>query len=170
MAEEESAVLDAFLELVVVVAGVYLRVSPCPGFLEDVSLDVFQQFLHVFLDAFQGHGLFLERVSSHHFDGAVLDVSFSHHEPDGDALQLVVGKLEAGTFVVGVVILHADALGSQLFYDGSHVVSDVAELFFVLANGNDDHLDGSHAGWQHQAVVVAVGHDECANQSGAHAP
>ena len=34
----------------------------------------------------------------------------------------------------------------------------------------DDHLDRREAGRQNQAVVVTVGHDDAADNAGAHAP
>ena len=40
----------------------------------------------------------------------------------------------------------------------------------MLGHGDDDDLDGGDAGGQHQAVVVAVGHDDAADHAGGHAP
>ena len=40
----------------------------------------------------------------------------------------------------------------------------------MLGDGQHHHLDGSHLGGQHQAVVVAVGHDNAADEPGGHAP
>ena len=40
----------------------------------------------------------------------------------------------------------------------------------MLGDRDDDDLGGGDAGGQHQAVVVAVGHDHAADESGGHAP
>ena len=40
----------------------------------------------------------------------------------------------------------------------------------MLGNRQNHHLDGGNLGRQHQAVVVTVGHDDAANETGGHAP
>ena len=40
----------------------------------------------------------------------------------------------------------------------------------MLGHGDDDHLGGGDLGGQHQAVVVAVGHDHAADEPGGHTP
>ena len=40
----------------------------------------------------------------------------------------------------------------------------------VFVDGHDHHLDGRQAGRQHQALVVAVGHDDGADEAGGQAP
>ena len=40
----------------------------------------------------------------------------------------------------------------------------------MLGHRDHDNLDGGHGGRQHQAVVVAVGHDDGADQAGGHPP
>lgn len=51
VAEEEAAVLDFLLELLVVVALIYALVAVFACFLEDVVLDVFKQLFYIFNDA-----------------------------------------------------------------------------------------------------------------------
>ena len=109
VAEEETAVLDTLLEFLVVVALVDAFVAILAGFFENVLLDFVQKTFHILCDALDRAGFLFQCVAAHHFDGAVLQVACTQHETYGNTLQLVVGKLETGTFVVGIVELDTDA-------------------------------------------------------------
>ena len=80
------------------------------GLLEDVLLDVLEQILDILGNALNAAGLLLECVSAHHFDGAVLQVAGTENQAYGHTFQFIVGELEAGTLVVGIVELHGDTL------------------------------------------------------------
>ena len=80
MAEEEAAVLDALLELIVIVTLINPRVTIGLGFLEHVLLDVLQKLLHALNNAVNRHGFFLQRVAAHYFKRVVLKVTTTHHE------------------------------------------------------------------------------------------
>ena len=62
------------------------------------------------------------------------------------------------------------ALGLQRLLQLIHLVQNGVVLIVGLVDGDHDHLDGGQGRGQHQAVVVSVGHDEGAHQTGAHAP
>ena len=170
MAEEETAVLDALLELLVVVALVDVLVAILAGLLEDVLLNVVQQLLDILGNTLQRTRLLLERITAHHLDGAVLQVAGTQHKAYGNSLQLVVGKLKAGTLVVRVVELDADACLTQCFDDGRNSLVDLLQLLGLGGDGDDDHLDRRQTRRQYKTVVVRVGHDECTNESGRDTP
>ena len=170
MAEEEAAVLDALLELVVVVALVDVGVAEGHRLAVDVLLDLLQKALDAVGDAVEAYLLLLQRVAAHQLHGVVLEVAATHDEAHRHTTQLVVGKLEAGALVVGVVILHGDAHLAELVDDGLHLGRDGVELLLAAVDRDDDHLDRGDMGRQHEAVVVGVGHDEGADEAGAHTP
>ena len=42
--------------------------------------------------------------------------------------------------------------------------------FVGLGDGNDDDLDGGQFGGEHEAFIVAVGHDQATDEAGGDAP
>ena len=60
VAEEETAILHALLELLVVVALVYVSITVSTGFLEDVLLNLVEQVLHALYDAIEADVLLLQ--------------------------------------------------------------------------------------------------------------
>ena len=107
---------------------------------------------------------------AHDLYGVVLQVASAHHQPHGHAFQLVIGELEARTFVVAVVESHAYAQLGELLYHGGELVGDGLQLFGVLRDGDDDHLYGGEFGGQYESVVVGVDHDEGTHQAGGDTP
>ena len=86
MAEEEAAVLDACLEVVVGVADVCLGVAALHGLAVDVVLDFLEEGVYVVGDSGQWRGVLFESVATHYLDGAVLDVARAYHEAHGHSL------------------------------------------------------------------------------------
>ena len=82
------------------------------------------------------------------------------------ALHLPLGKLPAGG-VVREVALHADARGLQTLYD---LLRRLRHARLVRRYRQHDDLDGRYPRREHQAVVVAVSHDEAADHARRHAP
>ncbi len=80
MAEEEAAVLDASLEVVVGVADVCLGVAALNGLAVDVVLDFLEEGVYVVGYSGEGRGVLFESVAAHYLDGAVLDVARAYHE------------------------------------------------------------------------------------------
>ena len=132
MAEEEAAVLYALLELFIVVALVDVGIAILASFLEDVVLYVVKHLLHSLCDAIKRKRFFFQSVAAHNLDGAVLQVAAADGKTHGHTLEFIVGKLEARTLVVGIVILDADSCLAQLVYDGLHLGRDGCKLFVVL--------------------------------------
>ena len=170
VAEEEAVFLDFRFE---VVPGVHLAGhagAEVGSLLEEVLLDLLHEVGHVVGDAFDGEVLFFEGVSAAYLAGAVLQVARADGEAHGDALELVFVELPAG-FVLGtVVVFHHQAFGFEGLDDGGDVLVELALLLVALADGYDGHVDGSQVRRQDEAVVIAVGHDEGAHQTGADTP
>ena len=154
MAEEEAAVLDALLELVIVVAFVDARVAVSLGLGEHVGLYVLQQLLHALHDALHGHGVLLQCVAAHYLERAVFKVASAHHQAYGHAFQLVVGELEARALVVRVVILHRYAGLAQGVDYGRQLLCYGLKLLRALGYGDYYHLYWREHRRQHQSVIV----------------
>ena len=114
----------------------------------------------------QGNGLlFAVKASSNHALSG-LDILRADLDTNRNALHLVLRKLPSRR-VVGVVQLDPDALGSQCLVQ---LVRLVQNAFLVLCDGDDHSLYGSHCRRQNQTAVIAVCHDDSADQTGGHAP
>ena len=102
-------------------------------------------------------------------DRALFDVFGADFDAHGHALDFPFVELKARSEVFALVDFEADralpAGGDAL--DGVH---HEGFLGVVFVNGDDDDLDGGQARWHNQTVVVAVGHDECADEARADAP
>ena len=147
-----------------------MAVAEIYGFHEDVCLDFVEQLLHVLHDAFYLDGLLLQGVAAHYLDGAVFQVARTKHKAYRNALQFVVGEFETRTFVLGVVVFHTDTQLLQTFCDFGCLAVQGGQLLVGFPNRNNHHLDWGEGRRKHKAVVVGVGHDQRAHQSGAHTP
>ena len=107
MAEEEAAVLDTLLELLIIVTLVDVRIAVVLGLLEDVLLYVVQQLLYMLHDAFHGNVLLFQGVSAHDLHHAFFQISGAKYDAYGYSAQFVVGKLETRTLIIAIVIFHA---------------------------------------------------------------
>ena len=139
MAEEEAAILDSLLELLVVVTLVDVSITIVNCLLVDVLLDVVEQVFDILLDAFDGHILLFERVATHHLHKTLLQVSCTQHKAYRHALQFVVSKLKSRTLVVGIVIFHGYALSLQCIYHWLELLGYLL-LLLALANRYNNHL------------------------------
>ena len=166
MSKYEAALLNLLLELLVGVNSHGVLLAVVERLLVDALLDIVEQLCYIFLDALARDGLFLQGVAAHHLHGVVLEVAATHHEAYGYTLELVVGELESGALVVGIVVLHADAHGAELRGDALDLGVDGCELLGVLVDGHDNHLYGGELRRKHEAVVVRVSHDERTHQTG----
>lgn len=140
--EDESTLLDLHLELLVGVHGTGERLTMGESFLVDILLNVLKKVLAVGSYALEGGGMLLECVAAHHLDDTVLDVACSDGQTHGHTLELIVGELEAGTLVVGIVELHAHAEATELVDDRIDHLGYLVALVVVLVDGHDDYLDG----------------------------
>ena len=169
MAQEEAAVLHTLLELLVVVALVDACIACILGLLEDILLYFVQQVLDVLLYALHGDVLLLQGIAAHNLHQTLFQIAGTQNQTHGHTLQFVVGKLESGTLVVGIVVLHAHAHSLQVVH---YLCGLGIQLLHLcrLAYGDYHHLYGSQCRRQHQTVVVGVGHYQSTHQACAHAP
>ena len=108
MSQNEAAFFNLFLEFLVAVHAGDAAVAVIERFLIDICLNVLKQILHVLFDTLAGTCLLLQCIATHDFHCIVLQVAATHHQTNGNTLHLIVGKLEARTFVVGIVVLHGN--------------------------------------------------------------
>ena len=59
---------------------------------------------------------------------------------------------------------------AKLLDERLHQLGDLSPLLVTLVDRYDHHIDRCQCGRQHQTIVIRVGHDECAHQSGRNAP
>ena len=108
-------------------------------------------------------------VAASHCNRAFFDVFGADFDAHGHALDFPFVELKASSEVFALVDFEADrtlpACGDAL--DGVH---HEGFLGVVFVDGDDDDLDGGQSRRHNQAVVVAVGHDEGADEAGADAP
>ena len=111
------------------------------------------------------HKLLLAGVAADQHALAVLDVAGADLQAHGHALHLPLGKLPAG-LLVAVIQLDAGILADL----GGQLAALVQHAGLVGSHGHDHDLNGRDGRGQDQAVVVAVGHDDGADQAGGRAP
>ncbi len=128
--------------------------------IEDVFLNLFKKVFAILSNAFDWCDVLFESVAAHNLDSAVLDVACADGQAYGYALELVVGKFESGTLIVGIVKLDAYAESAEFVDDRSDSVGNERTLVVVFIDGYDYHLNGREMGREHKSVVVGVGHDK----------
>src|SRR5574344_5714 len=132
VAEEEPAIRYALLEFIVIITFEDMSVTESLGFIEDIILDIIKQFLHLFYNTIHGERLFLERIAAHHLDCTVFKVTATHAQTYRYTFQLIIGKLETGTFVVSIIIFYRDTQRPQTIDDRSQSFSDGVQLLLTL--------------------------------------
>ena len=142
------------------------------GALVECVLDIGQERHHTFGQAVLRHkalAVAAGDVTAGQGNGALFDVFGTDLDAHGYAFDFPFVEFEAGGEVLALVDFESNRTlpaGGDAF-DGIH-----HECFFciVFVNGHNDDLDGGET-WRHdEAVVVAVGHDECADEAGADTP
>ena len=117
-------------------------------------------------DAVQRYKALLTVVTCYYYALVLLDILGAYLNSQRNALHLVLSKLPAGR-VVAVIDLYSDACCLE---DICHLVSLVENALLELLDRNDNCLNGCYCGRKNKSVVVAVGHDNCADKTGGHAP
>ena len=170
MGEDEATLFDFLLELVIGLDGAGHRLAHGLRLLKEVLLNVIEHLLNGVFDSFEREHALLVGISSEHLDCAVLKVAETESEADGNTLDLIIGKFETGTFVVGVVELDADSALTKLLDDGLNLFGDLLEALLVLVDRNDHNLKRREFRRKNETVVVRVGHDERTHKTGRHTP
>ena len=170
MAEQESALLYLFLELLPVVAFAYACITGCKGFVVDVLLNIVKQGVDVLLYALQAHCLLGEGVAAGYFHGAGSEVACAHCKADRNTLELPLGKFESRTQSVAVIDFHAVPEGLetclQLVELGNHCIV----LLSCAVNRHHNYLNRGESRRQNESVVVSVSHNQRSHKAGADSP
>ena len=109
-------------------------------------------------------------VTAGESDGFLFNILGADLHADRNPAHFPIVEFEAGTDVVAVIHLDANARGFEFLV---YTVSDCHyfHLFiFLFENGNDDGLNGREARRQHQPLIVAVSHDDRADHASGQAP
>ena len=170
MSQNKAAFFNLFLELVIAVHCSDTAVAIIQCFLINIRLDFLKQVFYVFLDTVARAGFFLQRIAAHHFHCIVLQVAATHNQTDRYTFHLVIGKLEARTFVVGIVVLHRNTHRFQFGYDACHLLVNLGKHFGILVDRYDNHLYRSQVRRKHQTVVIGMCHDKRTHQAGRYSP
>ena len=117
-------------------------------------------------DVRQGDGDLLAVVAADGHADAVFDILGAKLHAERHTLHLVLSALPAQA-VVAEIDLGADSCGLDLLKQSLRSLGDAG---LMLGHGHHNHLDGRDAGRQNKAVIVAVGHDDTADNAGGHAP
>src|SRR6185295_2637164 len=173
---EPAPVGDQRTEFVEARGPVGVRLAERGRVVEQGLLRGVQQALDRAVGAVQAELLLLAGVAPLDRDLVRLQVAEPEVEPQRDPPQLAVGELVPRPQVVTVVYLDADRRATPRpagdraaqLVDGA---LDRAHLLVGLAGDrHDHHLYGRDRRGKAQAAVVAVGHDQPADEAGRHAP
>ena len=146
----------------------FVAVLQC--FLIDICLYFFKQILYIFFDAFARTSFLFQRIAAHDFHGIVFQITSSHYQTYRNTLHFIVGKLEARTFVVGIVVFNRDTHFTQFGNNSFYLCVDLFQLFVVLVDRNDNNLYRSQMWRKNQTVVVGVSHDQGTHQTSRNTP
>ena len=93
-----------------------------------------------------------------------LDILRSDLNTQRDSAHLLLAELPARA-LVGIIYLYLEACLLQL---AAQLLGLLQNAFLVLGDRDDHDLRGRDAGRQYQAAVVAVYHDDCADDTSGH--
>ena len=136
------------------------------GFVEEALLHGLEQLRHLGLQRVERHGELFAVVSSRGDADARLDVPGAELQAQRHAFHLPLGKLPAGG-VVRKVALYAETRSLQALHD---LLCGLGHAGLVRGYRQDDDLDRRDPRREDQTVIVAVGHDDAADDPGGHAP
>src|SRR5438094_1297096 len=166
--DEAGTSFHHLLELFVGRDPLSVLVAERAGTIEQGPLHVVEQLLDTSRQSVHGEALFLAGVAAGDEHSRLLDVLRTDFDAQRHASKLPFREFPSGTFVA-LIERHADAGRPQLLLNllrfGQHRFAPV-----VAADGHDDDLVWRHARRQDQTAVVAVRHDDAADESRRHTP
>lgn len=131
-----------------------------------ILLNVVEQRSNRSLRAFQGSFRLLMRIAAGKKKFPRLQIARAELDPHGNALHLPLVELPAGG-IVRIVERNAHARFGKPTFQGA-ARFEHAGLFG--SDGHDDRLHGRDDGRQHEAALIAVRHDDAADEAGGDAP
>ena len=134
--------------------------------LKHVLLDLFEQSSRRRLQLLQRHRCLLSRITADQYCLTVLNISRTDLDPERNAAHLAVGKLESGA-LLAVIQTYTHPCFLQAV---SQLCSLVQNACLLLLDRTDHDLHRRDMRRQLQTVVIAVHHDDGADDAGAQAP
>ena len=133
---------------------------------EQTLLNGLEQLVYLLAYLVERDGDLLAVVTAHGHAHAVFDIAGADLDAQGHALHLVLSALPAEAVVADIDLdTHTGGLYRLVQLGGL-----LGDAGLMLRNGHDDDLNGRYLGRQDEAVVVAVSHDDAADDTGRHAP
>ncbi len=136
------------------------------GLVEQTLLHCVEQLGNLFRKFRERNGDLLAVIAPYGHTHAVFNIARADLNAQRNALHLILCALPAEA-VVTEVYLDADARRPE---SGVQLVGLLGDTRLVLRNGDDDDLHGRDARRQDQTVIVAVGHDDTADDAGGQTP
>ena len=162
--EAVGAVRD-LVHFVHIVGDVGIGFAVGEGFLIEAVVDLLQQAGDLGFEVLQlDEGLFTVIPANQH-TLAGFDILGADLQTQRDALHFVLGELPAGA-VFGKVDIGAEGFFKAVAEGGG----GFGNALLMLGDGHHHDLHGGDGGRQHQTVIIAVGHDDGADDAGGHAP
>ena len=125
-----------------------------------------QQALHLAFQPVQSDKALFTGITAGQAALSLFQIAGTDLHTDRHAFHFILGELPTGR-VVGIVQLHPQAGSLQTGLDLSGCFQHAG---LVGRHGDHYHLNGGDGGRQHQTVVIAVGHDDRADEPGGGAP
>ena len=141
-----------------------MGLTVCQCALVHIVLDGIEQFSNLLTDLLQGNSGLLMGIAANQNSLACLNILRSDLHADRNTAHLRFSEFPSRA-LVGVIHLHT--VSGQHGFDLGRLLQNA---FLRLLDRNDHHLNRCDSRWQHEAVVIAVYHDDAADQTGAHAP
>ena len=164
--DEAAVFLLQLLGLGQRVRGIGVLVEVALGLVEQALLHGLEQLGDARLELVERDGDLLAVVAADGDAVAGLDVLRADLDAQRHALHLPVGKLPAGA-VVAEIALRAQAGGLQA---RDELLGLLGHAGLVRCDGQHDHLDRRDVRRQDEAAVIAVGHDQAADDPRGHTP
>ena len=159
-----GSVVEDILQLRHIRRHAGVGVSVGAGALQHILLHLFQDLVRFFLQLLQAHLDLFTGIPSADHAAACLDILGADLHADRDAAHLLLGEFPSGA-LVRIVHLHPEAAEAV-----AQSISHFQNALFFLLDGDDHDLHGRYSGRKHQAGVVAVHHDDRADETGGHTP
>ena len=147
-----------------------VRIAERQRVVEQPALDVGQQVVERALDCIEAKRRLLPRVASH--DRYMLggQVARTDLDTQGHPAQLVIGELVPGSKVVAVVHLHTQTVRAPFLGHRLRGAEHLARARRRCGRSARPRPAPGRPSGQAQAPVVAVSHDQPADEAGRHAP
>ena len=170
VAPEETAAIDTLLELIETVDGVRIGFTSRQRFLEEASLRFLEHIHHLSRDRLDRQRFLVTAMAEGEHDLTSLQIPRTDLDANRYTLQFPLIELESRSELLPIVEMGSGPCCLEsLFHDGTGL-DHGGPLFAALVDGHDNGLDGSESRWQNQALIITMGHHQCADEPGRNSP